>query len=90
MEFFTASCLCKGRVSVDGVFRGGEQGGESTAHFPMQRGPAWRHHGVPKRGTRPETDQTGHDHRHLTHPSHGNTIYLRIIACLPLLGARSA
>jgi hypothetical protein len=31
MEFFTASCLCKGRVSVDGVYQGESKDG-STLH----------------------------------------------------------
>ena len=33
MEFFTASCLCKGKVSVDGVYQGVSRDGNSLRVF---------------------------------------------------------
>jgi len=38
MEFFTASCLCKGRVSVDGVFQGDNKEGKALHVFQCSAG----------------------------------------------------
>jgi hypothetical protein len=38
MEFFTASCLCKGKVSVDGVYQGESKDGGALRVFQCAAG----------------------------------------------------
>ena len=38
MEFFTASCLCKGRVSVDGIYLGESKEGNTLRVFQCGAG----------------------------------------------------
>lgn len=38
MEFFTAPCLCKGKVSVDGVYRGENKNGKTLQVFQCEAG----------------------------------------------------